>query len=184
MINLLPPKQKQELLEEEKLRLTFILGILFLCFLVCLSLILFFIKNYTLWDLETEKILVREKEKTLSFNEDLEKEIKESNIFLANLTDFYQKHTSLTKVLETIDKILPSDVYLTSFDFVLPRTQTKEKPRISVNGFSPDRETLLSFQENLKSEQSFSDIYFSPVSWIESENINFNITFKFNKEVQ
>jgi len=183
MINLLPPEQKQELLQEEKLRLTLILGTLFLCFLICLSLILFLIKNYTLWDVEAEKILVQEKEKTLSFNQELEKEMKESNIFLSNLDSFYEEHIEITQLLETIEQTLPSGVYLTSFDFTLPSIKGKEKPRISINGFCPDRETLLSFQKNLKNEEGFSEIYFSPKSWVEPKNVDFNISFRFNEKI-
>ncbi len=184
MINLLPIKQKQRLLEEELFRLSLILGTLFLCFLICLSLILFLIKNYTLWDLEAEKILLQEKQKTLSLNEELEKEIKEANTFLSELDSFYQESTSITQLLESIDATLTSEVYLTSFNFALPRIKGKENPRVSISGFSPDRETLLILQENLKKEQSFSDIYFSPESWVEPENIDFNIRFRFNKETQ
>jgi len=181
MINLLPPEQKQELLQEEKLRLTLILGTLFLCFLICSSLILFLIKNYTLWDVEAEKILVQEKEKTLSFNQELEKEMKESNIFLSDLTSFYEERIEVTQLLEIIEQTLPSGVHLTSFDFALPSIKGKEKPRISINGFCPDRETLLSFQKNLKDEERFSEIYFSPQSWVEPENVDFNISFRFNE---
>lgn len=180
MINLLPIKQKQRLLEEELFRMALILGTLFLCFLICLSLILFLIKNYTLWELEAEKILFQEKERTLSLNKELEKEIKEANTFLSELDSFYQETTSITQLLETIDTTLASGVYLTSFDFALPRIKGKESPRVSISGFSPDRETLLIFQENLKKEQGFSEIYFSPESWVEPENPDFDVNFRFN----
>lgn len=183
MINLLPIKQKQRLLEEENFRLTLILGTLFLCFLICLSLILFLIKNYTLWDLEAEKILFQQKEKTLSLNKDLEKEIKESNVFLSDLDSFYQETTSITRLLETINSTLAPRVYFTGFDFALPKIKGKNKPRISINGFCPDRETLLTFQENLKKEQSFSGVYFSPESWVAPENVDFDVSFRLNKEI-
>ncbi len=186
MINLLPIKQKQRLLEEEFFRLTLILGTLFLSFLVCLSLILFLIKNYTSWDLEAEKILLQEKEKTISLNKELEKEIKEANTFLSELDSFYQETTRTTHLLETIDATLASGVYLTSFDFALPKIKDRDKSRISISGFSPDRETLLIFQENLKKEESFSEVYFSPESWVEPKNLDFDVSFRFtlvNKEI-
>ena len=184
MINLLPEEQKQRLLEEERFRLTLILGTLFVCFLICLSLILFLIENYTLWDLEAEKILLSQKEKTISLNQDLEKEIKESNAFLSEIDSFYGQTVGTTQLLEIVDETLPAKVYLTNFDFILPKTKGKDKPRISISGFSPDRNTLLNFQENLKNEQLFSDIYVSPESWIEQENLDFDISFRFNKEIQ
>jgi len=182
MINLLPIKQKQKLLEEDFFRLILILGTLFLCFLICLSLILFLIKNYILWDLEAEKILFLEKERTLSLNKELEKEIKEANTFLSELDSFYQETTSITQLLETIDTTLTSGIYLTSFDFALPKTKSKDKPRVSISGFSPDRETLLIFQKNLKQEQSFSEVYFSPESWVEPENPDFDVNFRIHPD--
>ncbi|MCP6718438.1 MAG: hypothetical protein KJI70_02780 [Patescibacteria group bacterium] len=184
MINLLPLKQKRSLLQEERFRLTLILGTLFLAFLICLSLILFLIKNYTLWDLEAQKILIQEKEKTLSLSQELEKEMKEANLFLSNLVSFYDEKVSAAQILEIINNTLPSGVYLTSFDFVIPAIKGKEKPRIALRGFSPDRETLLTFQVNLKKEKRFSEIYFSPESWIEPENVEFNVTFRFNNEIK
>jgi len=179
MINLLPIKQKQRLLEEEFFRLTLILGTLFLCFLICLSLILFLIKNYTLWDLEAEKILFQEKEKTLLLNKELEKEIKEANIFLSELDSFYQESTKITQLLENTDTTLASGVYLISLDVALSKIKSEGRSRVSISGFSPDRETLLIFQENLKKELSFSEVYFSPESWVEPENVDFDVSFRF-----
>jgi len=37
----------------------------------------------------------------------------------------------------------------------------------------------LTFQKNLKKEQGFSEIYFSPESWVEPENVDFNVSFRF-----
>ncbi len=184
MINLLPLKQKQALLQEERFRLTLILGTLFLAFLICLSLILFLIKNYTLWDLEAQKILIQEKERTLSLSQELEKEMKEANLFLANLISFYDEKVSAAQVLEIIDDTLTDGVYLTGFDFAIPVIKREEKSRIALRGFSPDRETLLTFQSNLKNKERFSEIYFSPESWIEPENVEFNVTFRFNNEIK
>jgi Tfp pilus assembly protein PilN len=132
---------------------------------------------------ETEKILVQEKERALSFNQELEKEIKESNIFLSDLASFYEEHVEVTQLLEAVERTLPSGVYLTSFDFALPSTKSKGKSRISLNGFCPDRETLLSFQKNLKDEERFSEIYFSPQGWVKPENIDFNISLRFNEKI-
>jgi len=146
-------------------------------------LILFLIKNYTLWDLEAEKILLQQKEKTLSLNKDLEEEIKESNIFLSDLDSFYQETTNITQLLEIIESTLTRGVSFTVFDFALSQTKSKDDPRISINGFCPDRETLLTFQKNLKEEQSFYGVYFSPESWVEPKNVNFDVNFRLNKEI-
>lgn len=180
MINLSSPQQKQRLLEEERLRLILILGVLFLSFLVSLSLVLILVKNYTSWNLETQEILLQEKEKIISLNQDLEKEIEESNIFLSNLNSFYQGRTNLTQVLEKIYETLPSETHVTNFGLGLSQKKGEKKAQISLVGFSPDRETLLAFKKNLENEKRFSEIYFSPQSWIKPTDIIFNVTFKLN----
>lgn len=174
MINLLPPKQKEELLAQEQFKIVLILGIVIISFLLSLALILFSIKTFMESDLQIEKIFIEQKEKELKNLkiEDLEEKIKEYNITLSKLNDFYQKQKSLTEVLEKISKTLPEKIYLTTFNFDYSNSQ------ISLSGFSPSRELLLELKENLEKSGDFKDINFPPTTWIESNNINFTVTFK------
>jgi len=55
MINLLPPKEKGILVSEERLKITLILGILFLVFLSFLGLILFSFKAFLLNQVSSDK---------------------------------------------------------------------------------------------------------------------------------
>jgi len=173
MINLLPPEQKKELLEETSLKLTLILGILFLSFLLSLFLILFSVKISIFRDLEVQKAFLEEREKIISLNQNFEKEIKESNLSLSNLDSFYRGKINLIQILEKISGILPPGTYLTNLNFNLFQ--------ISLSGFSPTREILLSFKENLESEKEFSEVYFPPENWVKPSDINFSVTFKITK---
>jgi Tfp pilus assembly protein PilN len=175
MINLLPPVEKEELLLRERQNLILILGILLLLFLVSLSLILFSIKISLAGDLEIQKITLKELEKEVFSSQGLEEKIKNSNQLLFNLHSFYQNQFSLTQILEKISGLLPPGVYLTNVNFTHPQ---KEKGfQVSLSGFCPDRETLISFKKNLEMEKNFSEIYFPPENWLKPNDINFNVTF-------
>jgi Tfp pilus assembly protein PilN len=176
MINLLPPAEKEELLLREQQNLVLILGILFLSFLISLSLILLSIKISLSGDLEIQKMILKEMEKEISLNQELEEKIKNSNQALSNLNSFYQSQSNLTQILEKISGLLPSGTYLTNLN--INPLQKEKGMQISLSGFCPNREILLSFKENLEKEGSFSEIYFSPENWVKPNDINFNVTFK------
>jgi len=176
MINLSPPEQKGELLLREQQNLILILGILFLSFLISLSLILLSIKISFSGDLEIQKMTLKEREKEISFNRELEEKIKNSNLALSNLNSFYQSQFNLTQILEKISGFLPSGTYLTNLNLNL--LQTEKGIEISLSGFSKNRENLISFKENLEKDRSFSEIYFPPENWIKPNDINFIVTFK------
>ena len=181
MINLLPPQQKEELLNQERLRLVLVLGILFLLFLLSLALTLLLVENYFSLNLGDQKILFEEKERLVSFNKDLEEEITLANNSFSNLDSFYEKQHDLTKVLEKIYQTLPGGTYLTNFSLVFTDqrigAQTIRRAKISLSGLCPTRELLLVLKENLENEESFSDIYFSPGSWVEPVETTFNVAF-------
>ena len=174
MINLLPSQQKEELREEGKWKLIMILGIVLLAFLISLSLILFSIKTVILGQVEIQKILLEEREKELKTQkiQELEAKIRDYNLTLSNLDSFYKKNLNLTDILEKLSKTLPQGTYLTTFIFNLTTLE------ISLSGYSPDRETLVAFKENLEKEEKFEKVYFPLANWVSPTDINFSVTFK------
>lgn len=157
MINLLPPQQKEELLEEEKYNLVLTLGILFLIFLISLILILFSIKIFISGETEAQKILFSGEEKKFKESQiqNLEEKINISNQTLSRLSLFYQTQLNLTEILEKISGTLPSGTYLTNLNFSLLTTPAegetqKYLAQISLTGFSPTREILLEFKKALE----------------------------------
>ena len=185
MINLLPPQQKEGLLAQERLRLIVILGTLFILFLLSLALTLLLVENYFLASLEEQKISFKEQEMRASLNKSLEGEITEGNIFLSELNSFYEKQYDLTQTLEKIYQALPRGTYLTKFGFSFVQQRvgqntTVKMVKITALGFCPTRELLLSLKENLEKEESFSNIRFSPASWVEPIDTDFGVTFNLN----
>ena len=185
MINLLPPQQKEELLEEEKYNLVLTLGILFLIFLISLTLILFSIKISISGQLEAQKILLSQGEERFKGTQiqNLEEKINISNQTFSKLNLFYQNQLNLTETLEKISETLPPGTYLTNLNFSLLTVPAGGKApqyvaQISVSGFSPTREILLEFKENLDKEGAFGEIYFPPSNWVKPADIDFSVNFK------
>ena len=178
MLNLLPQKEKEELIQEESFKLVLVLGILILIFLICLSLILFSIGISIGGQLAIEKALLSQKETEISHLRDLEKEIKNLNLTFSKLNSFYQKNPNFVKILEITSKTLPPGTYLTSFNFNLPAKDKKYLGEVILNGYSPTREILLEFKKNLEQEELFQEVYFPPANWVEPTDINFTVNFK------
>jgi Tfp pilus assembly protein PilN len=176
MINFLPPKQKEELLKEERFKLVLILGIIVFANLISFLLILFSIKIFLASQLEIQKIFMADREKELKASqvEELEKKIEGYNLNFSKLSSFYRSQIKFPDILEKISKNLPAEAYLTSFNFA--------SNKISLSGFCPDRERLLEFKDNLEEEESFKEIYFPPQNWVEKTDINFSVNFSYGSE--
>ncbi len=180
MINLLPFRNKKELLSEERWRIFLILGIVFLAFLICFSLILYSIKIYLSGQITVQRILLETEEKKFKTSEtqNLEKEISFFNKELLELKSFYQKQLNPTEILEKISATLPDGVYLTTLSFNPLTGNDKYLIQISLSGFCPAREILIAFKQNLESVENFGEVDFPPSNWLELTDINFSVTFK------
>jgi Tfp pilus assembly protein PilN len=171
MINLLPKKEKEELIFEEKKKISLILGIQIFVFLISLLLVLFSINIYILSQVSFQKIIFSQEEKRFEESEAkiFQEKLKFLNQEISNLSSFYKNQLSLTENLDKISGILPSGIYLTSFSF---NTDTSQ---ISLSGSALNRETLLKFKENLEKEKKFSQIYFLPNSWLDPTEFSVNL---------
>ena len=175
MINLLPEKEKEELIIEEQKKIILILGIQIIIFLISLLLILFSINIYISGQTNVQKIIFSQEQKNFGDSEtkNFQKKLEFLNQDISNLNSFYKDQISLTEILDEISNILPSGAYLTSFSF------TADNSQISLAGSVPNREILLEIKNNLEKEKKFSQIYFSPNSWLDPTN--FSINFKISK---
>ena len=171
MINLLPPKYKVDLLLEETKRLIIILGSLFFISLLSLSLILFSIKIYLTSQVKAQKEfldLQTQKKETPEMGQ-LENEAKAINKKLSQLDNFYQKQISLSGIMEKINKAIPYNLYLNSLAY------SKTDNKVILAGYSPTREILRQFKENLKGSFQEVDVPYS--NWVKTEfsGVNFKI---------
>jgi len=180
MINLLPPKQKEELKEEEILSLILILGTVILAFLVSFSLILFAIKTSFSADLKEQETRIEQKEKELETSDfqELEQKIKEYNLIFSQLEDFYKSQPDLKITLGKIFQFFPENknIYLTSLTF------NPQASQVSLGGFSPDSKDLLRLEEELKNTKGVKEVVLGPEDWwLKADNINFTVDFKIEK---
>jgi len=181
MINLLPPQEKTNLQKEENWKLTMILGILVLVFLICLFLILFSIKIFISGEIEVQKIIFSQREEEFKNPQmqNLQKNLNSFNRTLSQLDSFYQSQPNLTGILEKFSKTFPTRIYLTNLS-LSPRLKDGEERQLTcdISGYSPTREILLEFKKNLEKEEQFEEVYFPPANWVQSKDINFTVSFK------
>ncbi len=172
MINLLPLKEKTELLREETKKLIVIIGVVILISLISLILILFSVKSYIWGQAEAAKIILAGAQKEFKSSEfqDLQEKITLTNLSFSKLKSFYQQQSYFIETLERISNILPKTIYLYNLSLT--------KAQVSLSGFAPNRETLFEFKRTLEAQPCFQEVYFPPSSWIKPENIDFFVSFK------
>lgn len=178
MINLLPPKQKEELKEEEILSLILILGTVILAFLVSFSLILFAIKTFFNTDLKEQQAYIDQREKELndSVFQELEQKIKDYNLIFSQLEDFYTSQPDLKLTFEKIFQFFPENIYLTGLSF------TPQTSQVSLSGLSLTSETLNRLEKNLKDTKGIKEVILGPEYWwLKTADINFTLDFKIEK---
>ena len=174
MINLLPPKEKGILVSEERLKITLILGILFLVFLSFLGLILFSFKAFLLNQMssEKEKLLLKQKRIETSEIQALREKTSFFNSRFLELNSFFENRIFLTDIFKGIDQLLPEGTYLTSFFY------QKDRKEIYLSGFAPTREVLFKLKKNFESKEMIKDLSFPLSNWVEPEDIEFHLRFK------
>ncbi len=180
MINLLPQNAKQELQQEQRFRLVLIF--LFMCTvaLVCFTLMLGVIKVYVAGSLFAQESKIALLSERLSKDNPVLADIKEFNETTGQVSRFLKSRSSLSQVIESLEEILPSGIYLTAFDYDPPgvRVQGGEvqqvSSRISVAGFAKTRETLFLFRESLEKHPLFTGLSFPASNWVLPRDIHFS----------
>lgn len=185
MINLLPPIEKSKLLLEEKRKMFIILWFLVLFFFLSFSLILTAIKFYISGQAETQEIVFEslKKEAKMAEARGIQKEIDLADAVLSDLKDFYKEKIYLYQVLEKISNIMPQGAYLNNLSIVYYFDKEGEAGfRVNLAGFSPNRKTLFDLKNNLEKETDFKEVYFPPINWVKSNDIDFSLNFKIIKK--
>lgn len=175
MINLLPPNQKKEIIQEEKGRMFLIFGFLMIVFLTSFVLSLLVAKTLLVKEAKIQKIMADSQEQGFQSSQaqNLEKEIESANQILGELNSFYENQIKPSELLEKISQILPKGLYLTSFSFT--------SPLVSLQGFSPSRELLSELKRAMEKEPFFKELYFPPDIWTKPKDIKFSISFQIGK---
>lgn len=184
MLNLLPPQQKKELLEETNWKILLILITALTFFLAALFFVLLLINIIILSNLEIQKINSSRQGETPDDLQIIKKDLSDFNQTVSELDDFYKNQIVLTDTIEKISKlILSSDLYLKDFNFIASSLQQKEfTGQIVLSGFAPRRDALLNFKNDLTEIKNFQEINFPSSNWVKPVNIDFTVNFKINDD--
>lgn len=178
MINLLPPQEKQRLAQAETERMLVIWGFIIAVFLISFILTLLVVNVQIKGRADAQEILLQGLRQELEDPSvaQLKKELISANQLVARVEPVLAKHNKVSPIFDLIAGYLPSGVYITRLSY-------NDSPRsITLEGFSPTRQMLLTLKSNLESEKLFSKVDFPPSNWIKSENIDFivNLTLTDN----
>ncbi len=179
MINLLPPKEKEQLFLERNKKLVIILGYIMIISLIYLALVLFSVKFYVLEQMSHQKSTlntIEAKYQTvdfLSYNDI----VKKYNAYLTKVNTFYKKEIYLSDAIKTIlDTERPDGLFFN--DMSIKINEKDNKIKVTIAGISNTRDNLLTFKDNIKNNNKIENVYFPPNSWIKIKDINFNVTFE------
>ena len=169
MINLLPPIEKQKLLDEKKLKQIIIFDLVFLFSLICLTLILFSIQINLRAQFGLRQTILEQKQKEFesSKTKELEQEIIFFNRIFVDTNFFNQEKFLVSDILAELSKTIPAGISLTNLSF------QKQNKEISFSGTALTREDLLVLKRNLEENESFQEIYFPASNWVNPVDINF-----------
>lgn len=184
MINLLPPILKEELKKEEEARLFWILSFLVGAFFLCVFLLLFSLRIYLKGSVDAQEILLTAYAQKTASDDTLKEEIKELNETVIRLSSFYEKQPKISSLMESISSAAPRGIRLTFFQYnpssviVSGEETRKTNGKVILSGFSPAREELLSFRENLRNNPSFVNFDFPSSNWAKPSDILFSFSFE------
>jgi Tfp pilus assembly protein PilN len=181
MTNLLPPIQKQELLDE-KLRQR-IIFILFLILIDLLFLIAITFGMYIYISKENSNLgkQIAQKEQLLNEpqSQEIKKIIESANRNLLKINSIKKEQVSPVVILSKLNELVPSTAYLKSFSFQNSVRDNVNIGKIRLTGLAKSRENVFLFKNLLSQNQDFQNIYFDPSSWVKSVDPTFVVEFNF-----
>lgn len=196
MINLLPPRDKQELKREAIFRKIFaILFLHFVCLLILVGALGFLSaflssKAASFQEAATQKAQQLQSARFQAFKNDA----ISLNGSLNKLQSFWQSQIKVSSFLERFIPLISSNLYLADLSFNL---SSKKIPTVKsgstapgdsnqlifadihLDGTADSRENLYEFKKMLERQGDFSDIYFSPYSWSNAQYPGFSLNLSF-----
>lgn len=173
-LNLLPPSEKKRLELTKLSRLTVLLTVWFLVFLVVFALLLtatFFSLSILLHE-QKKLIEIRQSDPKTQHLLEIEEKIERTNQIIRQVCLKQKELILWTSPLEEISKITPSGIYLTNLSYQTTKNQ------ITLNGWANERENLLGFQKLLEESSFFKEVKAPLANLVKQKDINFSFTLK------
>ncbi len=182
--NLLPQKEKEEL-ENKNIKIEIL--ILFKTFIsILIVLLLLMVANYLYISIfyNTQKNVFNSLSESpaLKLTQESDEKISSMNKKINRVYNIQKNLVFWSPILEELTKNIPENIYLTTIttrDVLL--TDEKKGHQITILGFSPIREDVISLKKFLEENPSFLEIE-SPISnFLYPTNINFSFSFKISR---
>jgi Tfp pilus assembly protein PilN len=179
MINLLPPEEKQNLIEIRQQKIVVILGFTVFIFLVALALILASINVILSSKTNNQKVILASRERSVKTTDlqKLSKNIADANQELAALDSFYKNSPSFTVFLEKIANLLPEGISLNDLTINLAKKENNLF-FIHLSGHAASVEEVNLLKENLEKDPSISQISFPLDTWLKKSDFIFSVAFE------
>lgn len=175
-INLIPPEQKERL----RLRIYYqniissglILLLLILILIIFLAGFLTFL-HFRYWSIENKIIIEQSKVIQTETIKGMERKVKDLNKEISELKDIQNKKSNFYSILNDISQNLLVGVKIYSLE--IDRTSKL----VTVIGFSPTRDNLLSIKKTLETSPNYKNIDFPLSNLANPTNINFRFSFNY-----
>jgi len=175
MINLLPQSCQNKLRKEEISKIAAILGIVGVAALLVFILMLALVRSYYYAQLKSAQIVFAEKEREMEiFNvKETEALIVRDSGSISKVSDFFANQIKITGIFLQTAAALPQGVFLSGFSY--------SSGKVELNGFAPDRNSLVVFKNNLEACPDFADVVFPSENWLAAQDIDFKVNFNYAK---
>ncbi len=176
MLNLLPPKQKNELHLDLLTQTVISVAVAVIFMILILALLCLIAQSFLNIGLdEAERDLSLWQSKTeIKKLENLEKKVKELNRNLVFLDTHQKEQVKFSLFLENLVKEVPLGIRFNE-------VSVRELSDVSIRGYALTRDILLAFKGNLEKASYVSDFDFPLSNLTKSTDINFSLSFKYAK---
>lgn len=176
MINLLPRDRQEMLLRRDWSKIAAIIWVSICAGLTAFILMLLAVKNFYEMRLESVEIALDAKKKEMEIFdvESIEERITFNNELIGQTNDFYSRQIKIGSIVDKIAASLPSDSFLYKFAYY--------SGEITMEGYLPDRNSLVEFKENLEACPEFFNVDFLSDNWLMAKDINFTANFEYGKK--
>lgn len=184
MLNLLPQAAKEQLKFLKTRKIIFIFGFLLVIFLGLFYSLLQGLNHYLVLKGEEQKTLVEERQRELDRTdlEQLKSQTTAINQQLSDIQQFQKREVRFSPILTKFSRLGPEDLYFKKL--ALKREEPAEKSEealgtLTFSGFASTRQNLFFFKKDLESQEEFSEVWFSPASWLKPTDIDFSASLQF-----
>lgn len=171
MINLLPPKEKQELVNDQKIKILFTIAVLTTFCLIFLWLSFKITEIYIVSQAEIQNyFLISQAKKIEQLNKIKEKTFQINDTF-AKINKIYNSQILVSSALVNLSHLLGNDSSLKSFSF------DKSKNTVMVSGTIKNLASLNKLREDFYNSRNFSNVNFTIGTYTPYQPIEFSISF-------